>query len=58
MGKYKENPKYNVVSIRVSDAEKELLNEITRRERTSITDLMRKAITDYTSFREVSANHG
>jgi predicted transcriptional regulator len=58
MGKYKENPKYNVVSIRVSDAEKALLNEISQRDRTSITDLMRKAITDYTLFREVRANHG
>lgn len=57
MGKYKEHPKYNVVSIRISDAEKALLNEMSRRDRTSITDLMRKAITNYTLFCDVRANH-
>ena len=58
MGKYKENPKYNVVSIRVSDEEKAILDEISRRDRTTITDLMRAAISTYTSFREFSTNHG
>ena len=58
MGKYKEHPKYNVVSIRISDEEKAILDEISRRNRTTLTDLMRAAITTYTSFREVSANHG
>ena len=58
MGKYKQHPKYNVVSIRVSDEEKALLDEMTRRDQSSITDLMRKAITNYTLFSEVRANHG
>jgi predicted transcriptional regulator len=58
MGKYKEHPKYNVVSIRVSDEEKALLSEMSRRERSSITDLMRKAITYYSSFSEMSVIHG
>jgi predicted transcriptional regulator len=58
MGKYKEHPKYNVVSIRVSDEEKAVLEEISRRDRTTVTDLMRAAIATYTSFREVGANHG
>lgn len=58
MGKYKENPRYNVVSIRVSDEEKALLNEMSKRDQGSITDLMRKAITSYTSFSEVRVNHG
>ncbi len=58
MGKYKEHPKYNVLSIRVTDEEKALLNEISRRERTSITDLMRTAITIYTSCSEFSTHHG
>lgn len=57
MGKYKENPKYNVVSIRVSDEEKAILDEISRRERTTVTDLMRAAITTYTLFRELRTNH-
>lgn len=47
MGKYKEHPKYNVVSIRVSDEEKALLDAITRRDRTNITNLMREAIRSY-----------
>jgi Ribbon-helix-helix protein, copG family len=58
MGKYKENPKYNVVSIRVTDEEKALLVEMTRRDRTNISDLMREAISIYTSFLDVSANRG
>jgi len=56
MGKYKENPKYNVVSIRVSDEEKALLDEMSRRDHSSLTDLMRKAIISYTSFNKVSVN--
>jgi hypothetical protein len=58
MGKYKENPRYNVVSIRVSDEEKALLKEMSKRDHGSITDLMRKAITCYTSFSEISINPG
>jgi predicted transcriptional regulator len=47
MGKYKEQPKYNVVSIRVSDEEKAVLDELTRRDRTTVTNLMREAIRSY-----------
>lgn len=47
MAKYKEHPKYNVVSIRVSDEEKALLDEVTRRDHTNITTLMRQAIRNY-----------
>ena len=47
MAKYKEHPKYNVVSIRVSDEEKALLDEMTRRDHTTITTLMRQAIRNY-----------
>ncbi len=47
MGKYKEEPKYNVVSIRVSDEEKAYLDELTRRDRTTITKLMREAMRSY-----------
>jgi predicted transcriptional regulator len=58
MGKYKQHPKYNVLSIRVSDEEKALLDEMRRRDRSSITDLIRKAITNYAAFSQVSVNHG
>lgn len=47
MGKYKENPKYNVVSMRISDEEKLALEELTRRSSKSISRLMREAILLY-----------
>jgi predicted transcriptional regulator len=47
MAKYKDHPRYNVVSIRVSDEEKALLEEVTRRDHTNITTLMRQAIRSY-----------
>ena len=47
MGKCKANPRYNVLSIRVSDEEKALLEELTQRDRTNITNLMREAIRSY-----------
>ncbi len=47
MGKYKDQPKYNVVSIRVSDEEKAFFDEMIKRERTNISNLMREAIRCY-----------
>jgi ribbon-helix-helix CopG family protein len=47
MGKYKKDPKYNVVSIRVNDEEKAFLDEMTQRDRTTVTKLMREAIRHY-----------
>jgi predicted transcriptional regulator len=48
MGKNKENTKYNVVSMRVSDEEKLALEEMMLRSRKSISGLMREAIQLYT----------
>ena len=47
MGKYKEHPKYNVVSMRVSDEEKLALEEMMRQSTKSISRLMREAILLY-----------
>jgi len=47
MGKCKEQPRYNVLSIRVSDEEKAVLDELTRRDHISISKLMREAIRSY-----------
>ena len=58
MGKYKEQPKYNVVSIRVSDEEKAFLDEMTRRDRTTVTNLIREAIAFYTLYIDTSASRG
>ena len=49
---HKEHPRYNVVSLRVTDAEKEALNEVTRRTRKSLSNVMREAIMLYS--RDVS----
>jgi predicted transcriptional regulator len=47
MGKFKDQPRYNVVSIRVSDEEKELLEKMTRKDRTSLSSLLREALLSY-----------
>ena len=44
MGAMKENPRYNVVSIRVSDDELEALQEVSKETRKSISEIMREAI--------------
>lgn len=45
---HKEHPRYNVVSLRVTDAEKAALDEVTRRTRKSLSKVMREAILLYT----------
>jgi predicted transcriptional regulator len=55
MGKYKEHPKYKVISLRVSDEEKSALEEMTRYSSKSISMLMREAILLYSpTFHNVS----
>jgi predicted DNA-binding protein len=44
---HKENPRYNVVSLRVTDEEKAVLEEVTRRTRKSLSKVMREAILLY-----------
>jgi len=48
MGKYKKTPRYNVLSIRVSDDEKAAMDEISRFTQKSISMLMREALHKYT----------
>jgi predicted DNA-binding protein len=47
MGKHKENPKYHVVSMRVSNEDKSALEELMRHSSKSISKLMREAIQMY-----------
>jgi predicted transcriptional regulator len=47
MGSMKENPRYNVVSLRLSDEEKAELDEVTRLTRKSISSIMRDALEQY-----------
>ncbi len=44
MGAMKENPRYNVVSIRVSDDELEVLQEVSKATSRSISEVMREAM--------------
>ena len=43
----KENPRYNIVSLRITDAEKAALDEVMRRTRKSLSMVMREAILLY-----------
>jgi predicted DNA-binding protein len=44
MGSMKENPRYNVVSLRVSDEEREALDDFVRKSSRSVSQLMREAM--------------
>jgi predicted transcriptional regulator len=48
MGKYKKQPKYNVLSIRVTDGEKAVIGELKQKTSKSVSMLMREAIKLYT----------
>ena len=48
MGKYKENARYNVVSMRVSNEEKLALEKMMQQSSKSVSRLMRDAIQLYT----------
>jgi predicted transcriptional regulator len=52
MGKCRENTKYNVLSIRVTNQEKAAIDEMMRETRKSVSMLMREAMHQYTSFVE------
>ena len=43
MGRQKKNPRYEVVSLRVSDEEKENIQTIADRTKMSVSDLLREA---------------
>lgn len=58
MGKYKENAKYNVLSIRVSDEEKADMDEMSRYTKKSISMLMREALQFYTPQLKTSTGQG
>lgn len=44
MGKYKETPRYNVVSLRISDEEMATLTEMMRLRSKSLSRLLREAM--------------
>jgi len=44
MGRMRENPRYNVISMRVSDEEREHLETIMEKTHKSVSDIMREAM--------------
>jgi predicted transcriptional regulator len=44
MGRMRENPRYNVISMRISDEERETLDQIMTVTKKSISDIMREAM--------------
>lgn len=58
MGKYKQNPKYNVISIRLTDDEKAAMDEVSRYTRKSMSVLIREAIQQYGPYRDIATSSG
>jgi hypothetical protein len=44
MGRMRENPRYNVISMRISDEERETLEQIVSTTNRSVSDIMREAM--------------
>lgn len=44
MGKMRENPRYNVISMRISDEERKDLESLVERTHKSVSDIMREAM--------------
>jgi len=44
MGRMRENPRYNVISMRISDEERETLERIMITTQKSVSDIMREAM--------------
>lgn len=49
MGRMRENPRYNVISMRISDDEKNCLEGIIHETNLSVSDVMREAMNLYRS---------
>ena len=58
MGKYKKDPKYNILSIRVTDEEKAIMDDLKQSTRKSISTLLREAIHLYSPQRKINCNQG
>jgi predicted DNA-binding protein len=49
MGRMRENPRYNVISMRVSDEEREYVESLVKRTQKSVSDIMREAMVALTT---------
>jgi arsenate reductase-like glutaredoxin family protein len=57
MGRMRENPRYNVISMRISDEEREHLENIMEKTQKSISDIMREAMDHFAATHEVELQH-
>lgn len=44
MGRMRENPRYNVISMRVSDEERDQIENLMKTTKKSVSDIMREAM--------------
>ncbi len=56
MGRMRENPRYNVISMRVSDEERDHLENLMKTTHKSISDIMREAMEYFSVHYEQNAN--
>jgi predicted DNA-binding protein len=55
MGRMRENPRYNVISMRVSDEERDQLENLMKTTHKSISDIMREAMEYFSAHYEQSS---
>lgn len=49
MGRMRENPRYNVISMRVSDEERDHLENLMKTTHKSVSDIMREAMESFSA---------
>ncbi len=54
MGKMRENPRYNVISMRVSDEERDHLENLMQTTHKSVSDIMREAMGYFSAHYELN----
>jgi len=52
MGRMRENPRYNVISMRISDEEREQLESLMSKTKKSVSDIMREAMEYFSAQQE------
>ncbi len=55
MGRMRENPRYNVISMRISDEEREHLEHLMSKTKKSVSDIMREAMEYFSAKYELQA---
>jgi predicted DNA-binding protein len=56
MGRMRENPRYNVISMRVSDEERDHLENLMKTTHKSVSDIMREAMEYFSAHYEQSGS--